>query len=135
MYYPNSVDYFEDFDRSVSISESESVFFKRNPDNIVEVSHFDALTGTLTKLAYYQYGKWTGYNYPNFNKLFILFKNYKKLKPSLIRFLTPNDKPQDIKKMERVFVCFKKRFHITVMKTKRNINKDLFNRLNKTFLD
>lgn len=129
MYYSNSVDYFVDFDRIVSISESESVLFKRTPDNIVEISYFDAITGTLTKLAYYKNARWEGYNPPNFNKLFVLFRTYKKLRPALIRFLTPKDYPHDIQKMEKVIVCFKKRFHITVMKTKRNFNKDIIKKI------
>jgi hypothetical protein len=53
----------------------------------------------------------------------------KVLKPNLIRFLTPNEHIAEIKKMEKVIVCFKKRFHITIKKTKRNLdNLDILNK-------
>lgn len=118
----NSVDYFENFDKNIKISEFESILLKRLPDNTVMISFADILTGTTTKLAYYNSGRWYGYNPPNFNKLFFYFKRYKNLKPNLIRFLTPNDHIIELQKIEKVVVCFKKRFHITIMKTKKNWN-------------
>ena len=126
----NSIDYFENFDKKIKITEFESLLLTRLSDNTVLVSFEDILTGTTTKLAYYNSGRWFGYNPPNFDKLFFYFKKYKNLKPNLIRFLTPNEHVIEIQKIEKVIVCFKKRFHITVMKTKKNLNSmDLIEKL------
>lgn len=125
----NSLEYFENFDKTIRVSDYESILLKRLPDNTVMVSYLDALTGTTTKLAFYNSGRWVGYNSVNFNKLFILFKVYKNLKPNLIRFLTPNDNIAEIKRIEKVVICFRKRFHITIRKTKKNIdNLEIFNK-------
>jgi hypothetical protein len=125
----NSIEYFENFDKTIRVSEYESILLKRLSDNTVMISYLDILTGTTTKLAFYNSGKWLGYNPVNLNKLFALFKVNKVLKPNLIRFLTPNEHIVEIKKIERVVVCFKKRFHITIKKTKRNLdNLDILNK-------
>lgn len=118
----NSIDHYYSFDKVIKINEAESVLLKRFPDNFVEISHSDYINGTITKLGYYQEGKWFPYNPPNFNKLFILFRKYRNLKPALIRFLTPGNSVAEIHKVEKVFVCFKKRFHITIRRTKKNLN-------------
>ncbi len=129
MIHYNSIEYFENFDKTIRVSEYESILLKRLSDNTVMVSYLDVLTGSTTKLAFYNSGRWSGYNSVNFNKLFILFKSNKSLKPNLIRFLTPNEHIAEIKKMEKVIVCFKKRFHITIKKTKRNLdNLDILNK-------
>jgi len=118
----NSLDYFDHFDKCIRLTDFESIFLKRLSDNTVEISYFDSLIGTMTKLASYKSGRWNGYNPPNFEKMFMLFKKHKNAKPALIRFLTPNDYPYEINKMEKVIVCFKKRFHITIRKTKKNLH-------------
>lgn len=132
MYSLNAVDYFENFDKTIKLSEFESILFKRLNDNTVLISYNDILTGTNTKLAFYISGKWTGYNPVNFNKLFFLFKKHKSLKPNLIRFLTPNDHVLEINKIEKVITCFRKRFQITILKTKRNLHtiEDIFEKMN-----
>lgn len=127
MFDHNSIEYFENFDKKIRISDSESLIIKRLMDNTVMILYSDILTGTTTILAFYKDGKWTGYNPPNFNKLFYLFRRNKNLKPALIRFLTPNHHIHEIQKVEKVIVCFKKRFHITIKKTKKNINIDNIN--------
>jgi hypothetical protein len=122
----NSLEYFENFDKCIRLTDFESIFLKRLSDNTVEVSHFDSLVGSITKLASYKSGRWKGYNPPNLSKMFCIFKKYRNVKPALIRFLTPNDYPYEIKRIEKVFVCFKKRFHITIRKTKKNLHLDSF---------
>lgn len=118
----NSIEYFENFDKIIRISDYDSILLKRLSDNTVMVSYFDVITGTTTKLAFYNSGRWTGYNFANYGKLFSLFKKHKNLKPGLIRFLTPENHLAELKKVERVFTCFKKRFHITIRKTKKNLH-------------
>lgn len=125
----NSIEYFENFDKNIRVSDYESILLKRLPDNTVMVSYLDILVGSTTKLAFYNSGRWLGYNSVNFNKLFILFRKHKNLKPNLIRFLTPSDHLAEIKRFERVIVCFRKRFHITIRKTKKNLdNLDILNK-------
>jgi len=118
----NSIEYYENFDKIIRISDYDSILLKRLPDTTVMVSYFDVITGATTKLAFYEYGRWTGYNPTNYSKLFSLFRTHKNLKPGLIRFLTPENHIAEFKKIERVFICFKKRFHITIRKTKKNLH-------------
>ena len=118
----NSIEYFENFDKIIRISDYDSLLLKRLPDNMVMVSYYDVITGTTTKLAFYASGRWIRYNPTNYIKLFSLFRENKNLKPALIRFLTPENHIAELKKFERVFTCFKKRFHITIRKTKKNLH-------------
>lgn len=118
----NSIEYFENFDKIIRISDYDSLLLKRLPDTVVMVSYFDVITGTTTKLAFYKEGRWVGYNPTNYSKLFSLFRTHKNLKPGLIRFLTPENHIAEFKKIERVFICFKKKFHITIRKTKKNLH-------------
>lgn len=127
----NTIDYYESFERNIRISDTECLFLKRLEDNTVNISYADSLTGTLTNLASYKNGRWSGYNPPNFNKLFDLFRKNKNLKPALIRFLTPGQYTYEISKIEKVIVCFRKRFYITVWKTKKNINLEFIEKKNK----
>ena len=120
----NSVEYYENFDQSIKISEDEVVLFKRLSDNVVMISVMDIITGTTTKLGFYKFGRWSGYNPVNYERLFNIFRENEGLTPKLIRFLTPNNSSIEYAKIERVFSCAKRKFHITIRKSKKTLRLD-----------
>jgi len=113
-------DYFTIFEKVVRINDVENVLFKRMSDGTVVVSHEDHLTCTLTKLAYFRDGRWTGYNSRNLEKMFTLFRTHRNLKPAFKRFLTPDSK--SIFKVDKYFTCAKKRFHISLKKVAKAVH-------------
>ena len=125
-------DYFDLFDQTVKISDNETLCLKRLNDGTVLVSIDDEVTGTLTKLAYYKGGRWSGYNAPNYNKLFSLFRKYTSLKPKLIRFLTPNDHLPEVRKVTKVVNCARRRFTISVKSASRSVKHNLHEKIHHT---
>lgn len=108
------------FDSIINISEThtERVLLRRLEDMTVMVLHEDDLTGTTTKLAYYNPSskRWSGYSPTNFSKWFSLIKRHPYIGPKVVRFLSPDIGIKEIVNAEKVFTCFKRRFSIKVTK-------------------
>lgn len=116
-------DYFTIFEKVVRINDVENILLKRMSDGTVVVSHEDHINGTLTRLAYFKEGRWSGHNTRNLQKMFSLFRTHRNLKPALFRFLAPENKSP--LKVEKYFTCARKRFHISLKKVARAVHLPL----------